>query len=158
VSTEDADPAVAAFFMVTIDEQRYSLGSFTACDGIGCEVVIEQREEGGNNAFVHQLPGRVKYSNVKLTRAVGPDTAKIANWFALLAANDSDTIDVKGRPTAHIVAMTAAGTPVWTWVLMGVVPVRWTGPSFSVDTAKVSLETLELAHHGFMKQNSPASR
>ena len=34
------------------------------------------------NAFVHQLPGRIKYTNVKLTRPVNADTAKIAAWFA----------------------------------------------------------------------------
>ena len=41
--------------------------------------------------------------------------------------------------------------PVHTWTLMGVVPVRWTGPSMSVDSAKVATETLELAHHGFLE-------
>ena len=34
------------------------------------------------NGFVHQLPGRIKYTNVKLTRPVNADTAKIAAWFA----------------------------------------------------------------------------
>ena len=34
------------------------------------------------NSFVHQLPGRIKYTNVKLTRPVNADTAKIATWFA----------------------------------------------------------------------------
>ncbi len=35
------------------------------------------------NSFVHQLPGRIKYTNVKLTRPVNADTAKIAAWFAV---------------------------------------------------------------------------
>ena len=44
--------------------------------------MIEQREEGGNNGFVWQLPTRIKYSNIKLSRPLGPDTAKVAKWFA----------------------------------------------------------------------------
>lgn len=139
------DPAVAVCFKVVVDGRH--LGAFTACDGIGCEVVVEQREEGGNNGFTHQLAGRIKYTNVKLTRPVDADTAKIAKWFASLNG-------VVKRTTATIEAMTADGTSVHTWQLTGVIPVRWTGPSLSVDSAKVATETLELAHHGFLEQGA----
>ena len=40
---------------------------------------------------------------------------------------------------------------MFTWTLTGVIPVRWTGPSLSVDSPKVATETLELAHHGFLE-------
>ena len=36
---------------------------------------MEQREEGGNNGFVWQLPTRMKYTNIKLSRPIGPDSA-----------------------------------------------------------------------------------
>jgi hypothetical protein len=36
------------------------------------------------------------------------------------------------------------------WSLVGVVPVRWTGPSLNFDTVKVATETLEVAHHGIL--------
>jgi phage tail-like protein len=135
-----ADPAITVCFSVEIE--RHQLGAFTGCEGLGCEVQIEQREEGGNNAFVHQLPGRVKYTNIKLTRPVNKDTHKVAAWFASMARGVE-------RTTARIVAMTAEGTPVMDWSLEGVVPVRWQGPSLNVDSPKVAIETLELAHHGF---------
>ncbi len=38
---------------------------------------------------------------------------------------------------------------VASWGLLGVIPVRWTGPSLNLDSPKVATETLELAHHGF---------
>ncbi|WP_034592523.1 phage tail protein [Hamadaea tsunoensis] len=139
------DPAVAVCFSVEVGS--HNLGAFTGCDGIGCEVVIEQHEEGGNNGFVHQLTGRMKYTNVKLTRAVDENSAKIAAWFASL----NGTVQ---RTSATIVARTADGKPVCSWSLVGVVPVRWTGPSMSVDSNKVATETLELAHHGFLQQGA----
>ena len=60
------EPAVSVCFAVTIDDMQ--LGTFNSCEGLGVEVVMEQREEGGNNGFVWQLPTRMKFSNVKLTR------------------------------------------------------------------------------------------
>jgi phage tail-like protein len=139
---EPADTAVSVYFEVRVD--GHELGAFTGCDGLGCEVTIEQREEGGVNSFVHQLPGRIKYTNVKLTRPVNADTAKIAAWFASMNGT------VK-RTQAQIIAKNHDAKPVFTWTLGGVIPVRWQGPSLSVDTAKVATETLELAHHGFLE-------
>jgi len=136
------DPAVAIAFRVHIE--GHDIGTFTGCEGLGVEVQIEQREEGGNNAFVHQLPGRLKYTNVKLTRTVGRDTAKIRSWFASMAT------DGLQRTTAHIAALGIDGQPVVEWDLTGVVPVRWSGPSMTADGGKVATETLELAHHGFL--------
>jgi phage tail-like protein len=118
------------------------MGAFTSCEGLGFEVTVLPYEEGGNHGFVHQLPGRIKYTNVKLTRAVTKDTAKIAEWVAKMAFTPE-------RTTASITAMTSTFQPVVRWGLLGVIPVRWTGPQLSVDSPKVATETLELAHHGF---------
>lgn len=133
--------AVSVFFLVKIDDN--DLGSFNSCDGLGVEVVLEQREEGGNNGFVWQLPTRVKYSNVKLTRPVGKDSAKLTAWLTSFAAGVQ-------RQTATISAMSADRAVVATWNLDGVIPVRWTGPSLNPDSPKVATETIELAHHGFL--------
>jgi phage tail-like protein len=143
MSTADpADTAVSVYFEVHID--GHDLGAFTGCEGLGCEVAVEQREEGGVNSFVHQLPGRIKYTNVKLTRPVTSDTAKIASWFASM--NGAIT-----RTHAEIIVKNNDATPVFSWNLQGVIPVRWQGPSLSVESAKVATETLELAHHGFLQ-------
>ena len=136
----DSDPGLSVCFAVMIDGN--DLGTFNSCEGLGCEVVIEQREEGGNNAFVWQLPSRLKYTNVKFTRPLGADTAKVANWFASMTAG------VKRR-TATIKVMSGDGKVVATWALDGVVPVRWSGPSLNLDSPKVATETVEIAHHGF---------
>jgi phage tail-like protein len=136
-----SDPGLSVCFAVKIDDN--DLGTFNSCEGLGCEVVIEQHEEGGNNAFVWQLPSRLKYSNVKFTRPLGADTTKVAKWFA------SMTGGVK-RLTATIQVMSGDGTVVATWALDGVVPVRWSGPSLNFDSPKVATETVEIAHHGFL--------
>ncbi len=54
------------------------------------------------------------------------------------------------RTSAQIVAPRPNGEAVATWTLRDVLPVKWSGPQLSVDSAKVATETLELAHHGFL--------
>lgn len=136
-----SDPAITVCFTVRIDGQ--DLGAFTQCDGLACEVAIEQREEGGNNLFIHQLPGRMKFTNIKLTRPINGDTEKVARWLAGM------TNEVK-RTNAEIAALNSEGKTVASWSFMGVIPVKWTGPQLSVDSPKVATESLELAHHGFL--------
>jgi phage tail-like protein len=144
---EYKDPAVSVCFQVEIDDK--DLGWFNSCDGLGCEVVIEQREEGGNNGFVWQLPTRVKYGNVKFTRAVGRDSAKLTAWLASFATGVE-------RHTATISAKSSDGEVVASWQLDGVIPVRWSGPQLSLDSPKVATETIELAHHGFLPPKAGA--
>lgn len=139
-TTTDPEPLATVCFSVNID--GIALGTFTSCDGLGVEVVLEQREEGGNNAFVWQLPTRLKYPNIKLSRALGKDSSKVAEWFAKVATG-------LGAGTGTIVARSADDQAVAHWNLTGVVPVRWTGPSFSLDSPKIAMETIEIAHHGF---------
>jgi phage tail-like protein len=137
-----SDPAVSMCFAVQVD--GHDLGLFASCEGLGCEIVLEQREEGGNNNFVHQLPVRIKYTNIKLTRPINADSAEVAKWLASMAG------DLK-RTSASVTAMTAEGQKIATWNLQGVIPVRWTGPTLNVETLKTATEQLELAHHGFLE-------
>jgi phage tail-like protein len=139
--TAEAIPAFGVRFKVQIDDVE--LGLFTDCEGLGCEVVLEQRNEGGNNGYVWQLPSRIKYPNVKLTRPLTKDTEKVARWIAGLAGGVR-------RCTAQITAMTTDGTTVARWGLLDVVPVKWNGPAFKSGSSDVLTETIEIAHHGFL--------
>ncbi|MGB3185591.1 MAG: phage tail protein [Ornithinimicrobium sp.] len=136
----DPDPPVTTCWGVDIGKTW--LGTFMSCEGLGLEVVLEQREEGGNNDFVWQIPTRIKYGNIKLSRPVCPETKNVIDWLSELM--------VKVEPqTATIRVMTDADVAVVAWSLKGVIPVRWTGPSLNADSPKVATETIELAHHGF---------
>ena len=127
-------------FGVEIDKNE--IGAFNSCDGLGCEVVIEQREEGGNNGFVWQLPTRVKYGITGLSRPVGRDSAKLTAWLASRHRRPAAHRHHHGpypeqRDRGHL-------------NLDGVIPVRWSGPQLNLDS-KVATETIELAHHGFLR-------
>ena len=136
-----SDPGLSVCFAVKIDDN--DLGTFNSCEGLGMEIVMEQREEGGNNTMVCQLPTRMKYTNVKLSRPIGKDSALLTTWFAVMMNGVTPS-------TMVISAMNLEKTVVAKWALNGVIPVRWTGPSLNLDSPKVATETLEVAHHGIM--------
>jgi phage tail-like protein len=136
-----ADTGVSLRFEVTIDGIK--LATFTSCEGIGAEYAVKDYEEGGENGFVHKLPGRMKYTPIKLTRAIDGDSAVLSGWFSSLA------VTVK-RQTASISVYDNNGERLAQWNLEGVYPSKYTGPSLTADGNQVAKETLELMHNGFM--------
>jgi phage tail-like protein len=141
--TTVTEPANSLRFDVAID--GLDLGSFTALDGLTAEYEVQTYAEGGENGFVHQLPGRLKYGNIKLTRPVDPQSKALGTWFGLLAKGVGTA-----RQTATVIAFNDNSEPVAEWTFVGVWPVRYTGPSFSTDDAKVATETFEFAHTGLL--------
>lgn len=143
------DPGSSFRFDVVVDTggSRTSLGSFTSCQGLAAEYEVLEYAEGGQNEFVHRIPGRVRYPNLVLTRALDTSSAAVAAWFRSQA-------DKVARTTAVVTAYGPGGEQVAAWSLRDVCPVRWTGPSFSTRGSEVAIETLELAHHGFDQEGS----
>ena len=139
--TRTDDPAISVLFHLSVD--ALSAGWWNSFEGLGMETAVEQREEGGNNLWVHQLPTRLKFTNVKLSRPINKDSQQIAVWFmSIVKACNRNT-------TASITAVDHHDNIIAEWNLRGVVPVRWSGPSFSIETPKMATETIEIAHHGF---------
>src|SRR5688572_26640856 len=91
------DPAISLYFRVNIDGK--DIGAFISCDGLSMEVKVEPVTEGGNNNFIWQLPGRISYTNIKLTRPIGPDSKLLAEWIAGMSSGYT-------RQTARISALT----------------------------------------------------
>lgn len=136
-----AERALGHRFRVTIDGQDF--GNWQKCDGLTIEYHIHEYSEGGENGYVHRLPGRVKFENIKLTRPIDEHTSLVTAWVA--------SQQVRVAPgTGQISVLDPAGAAVATWPLVGVYPVRWSGPSLDVDGNQNATETLEIAHNGFL--------
>jgi phage tail-like protein len=129
-------------FKVIIDGYG-SLGNWGKCEGLQVEYDVHQYKEGGQNGFVHKLPGRASYPTIKLTRPVDTEYALVAGWIASIQA-------VVKRQTAQGAILDAEGSVVTAWNLMDVYPVKWSGPTLDVGSNSVAMETLELAHNGFL--------
>jgi len=142
------DPAVTCRFRVEVDvdeQGQTDLGAFIECEGLSAEYEMKQIREGGENGFVHQLPGQLTFGEVRLSRPIDGSSAAVASWF-------SGMRDRVERTTARITALDPADDELATWTLVDVYPKRWAGPSLSAKGSDVAKETLVLVHHGFVTE------
>lgn len=116
-----------------------ALGTFSACTGLAAERETYAHAEGGQNAFVHTLIGRLRYPNVTLTGGVTDQTV-LLDWVVQAARKDV-TVIFYARP----------GVALRRFQLVGAVPVRWSGPSASAGADAVATERLEIAHRGLLR-------
>ena len=134
-------------FLFEVDGMQ--IGQFSEVSGLSVEVQVEQVEEGGENQFVHKLPGRMSWPNIKLKRGV----IQSDNLFAWLRESSGDGYAGKGnkleRRTGAITLLALDGTRLRAWNVVDAFAVRWTGPSFDASATGTATEELEIAHHGF---------
>jgi phage tail-like protein len=131
------DPALNVFYRVSIDG-LISLGTWTKVDGLAMEYQVTEYREGGVNGYMHKIVGPAKFTNLRLSRPVDVTSTLLMTWLM------SNQVAIKPQ-TMAVTAMTAAGDDITTWSLVGVVPVKWTGPSLDIMSNAVSTETLEVA-------------
>lgn len=134
-------PGLSVYFSVDID--GVDLGAWTTCSGLGIEIETEGRADSSLSFMMNQLSGRLKYTNLTLGRPVSQDSDKVMAWLTSFAQMPAPT-------SASVTAYDTSGAPIMSWQLIGVVPVKWTGPSFDAGQLSVATEQLEIAYQGFL--------
>jgi phage tail-like protein len=127
-------------FYVTFDKDIEAV--FTDASGLQIETEMLEHIEGGNNFFVHKLPGRTKISNVTLKSGMTV-SKKLFNWY-----RDITQGKIK-RKNMTIEVFDHNGKFVCKWEFRGVIPIKWVGPQLSAGANAMAIETLEFAHEGF---------
>lgn len=133
--------ALSHLFHVTLDWA--DIGLWTECSGLEVSYEVEDYVEGGQNFFVHKLPGRMNFTPITLKRPLDKDSGKLRKYVA------SVIIGSAARSTASITVYDADLEAVMSWNFIDVVPKSWKGPTFNVAEEKVALEEFVFEHHGF---------
>lgn len=137
----------SATFLFEVD--GLEIGQFMEVGGLEVSIETTTVVEGGQNSFVHQLPGRMKWPNIVLKRGVTQND----NLLAWLNRTSGEQFTANGnklaRSTAAITLMGPGGTRLRAWEFDGAFPIKWTGPRFAADSTNSATEELEIAHHGF---------
>jgi phage tail-like protein len=147
----DGQRVTGASFLVEVD--GVEIGRFMEVSGLELTIAVEEVTEGGENSYVHKLPGRMSWPNLVLKRGITQNDS-LLTWAnkssgEQFAAN-GNKLD---RSTAAITLVGAGGERLRAWNFDGAFPVKWTGPSFAVDSNEMAVEELEVAHHGFRARN-----
>ncbi len=133
------EPVLGYSFAVQVGDKIH--GWFTECSGLTVQREVKTQEEGGVNDFVHQLPGRLKQSNITLKNGLAGNA--LWEWFQ------------KGLYDAHVERLNVTiilyssdlKKKKW-WDIIDAYPIKWTGPTFDSSKSEAMVETLELVHHG----------
>jgi phage tail-like protein len=141
---EQIDSFTSLFFVVRISGSMDYLGTFSEVSGIGMELDVYTYEEGGANDFIWKLPKQVKYPNVVLKYGMTDDQT-LEKWITKYLREGKRALIEIGTKQ-HV-----GEEPTPRWTLHDAFPVKWTGPTFSASQNQVALETLEIAHHGFVE-------
>jgi phage tail-like protein len=125
------------------------IGTFTEVDGLQADVAVEDLEEGGQNQFVHRLPGRMTWPNITFKRGV-TDSDNLFSWLQESAGDEfSRNGNRLQRKSAAVTLISNKGERLRAWELTAAFPVRWRGPTFAASSNDLASEELEIAHHGF---------
>ena len=141
------EPQVASRFLFEVE--GVEIGVFKEVTGLQMTVDPVSVVEGGQNGFVHKLPGRMTWSNIIFKRGLMHGDA-LFDWVSETSgsgfAGKRNSLD---RQWAAITAINSWGIPLRDWTLRDAFPVRWKGPDFSIENRNSLDEELEITHHGF---------
>ena len=114
---------------------------FSEVSGLAIEMAVEEVEEGGNNGFVHRLPGRCKVSNLTLKRGMTRSN-EFLKWVLEVAQGKIVPRNLS------VILYDIEGKEFIRWNFSGAYPIKWMGPQCKSDDSATAIETLELAHKG----------
>jgi phage tail-like protein len=142
------DPPFVGKFKFTVG--KLEIGAFTEVSGLSVQIDVEELAEGGQNAYTHKLLGRMKWPNIVFKRGL----INSDDLFTWLLQFSGEGFNAKGNKiestTGAISVMDAKSeTPFRTWNLLGVKPVKWTGPRLAASSRDLAVEELEVCHCGF---------
>jgi phage tail-like protein len=128
-----------------ITQNSSFLGIFRGLTGLDVSFDVLEYREGGNNDFVHRLPGRMIYPNLTLSWGLVNDEA-LLQWF-MQTHTQAQTQEIT------LTLTTSAGgqsNNVRKFAFTDAFPVRWSGPQLQATAADPETwgETLEIAHSG----------
>jgi phage tail-like protein len=119
-------------------------GGFSDVSGIGTEMTVAEYRNGNEKEnHVRKVGGVHKASDVTCKRGI-VNSKDLWDWIA-----ETRVSGPAAQKTVTITLLDEAQSPVQTWVLRGVIPMKYTGPTLAgKGGGDVAMEELVLAAEG----------
>ncbi|MDP1684918.1 phage tail protein [Hydrogenophaga sp.] len=123
-------------------------GGFSDVSGIGTEVTVAEYRNGNDKEnHVRKVAGIHKVSDVTLKRGI-LNSKTLFDWIS-----QTRTQGPAAQRNVTITLLDEAHTPVQTWVLRGVIPMKYTGPTLAgkgggdvaMEEIALSAEAMEIS-------------
>jgi phage tail-like protein len=147
-------PFGAYFFTVDIDGENISY-PFKSCSGLKSESTVVELEEGGFNSTTRKLVGRTKYPNIVLKRGfVGAGTRLYKLRLKMMNDLPSGAAAEKGFKMPNrfsgVITQKGPNNSCAKWAFVNGWICKWEGPDFDATKNEISVESIEIAHEGFL--------
>ncbi len=140
---EKTDAYAATRFYVQIEGVHHAV--FTEVSGLQVETEVFEYREGGNNGYVHRLPGPIRVGNITLKHGL-VGSAELFSWYMRVVQGKFEPRNLS------VIVYDSEGKETARWNFVKAYPIRWVGPTLHGDTNDVAVETLELAHAGIQTE------
>lgn len=142
--TESLSVGMSHHYAVLIDNVKYHFGDWSRASGLSVTWQQVEHREGENGNDVVYLPGTTKYEPITLSRAAGPYSRMVQYWLSQTSRNPQPQ-------SGTIQLVNFVGMPMVQWRLSEFFPIGWSIESFDAGGGKPAIETLKLAHTGFLE-------
>jgi phage tail-like protein len=132
-------------YTVEFDSQEV-FGGFSDVSGLGTEITVAEYRNGNDpENHVRKIPGIHKVSDVTLKRGI-INSRTMWDWISLVRREG-----VGAQKQVSITLFDEARNPVQKWILQGVIPMKYTGPTFAAKGGTdVAMEELVLSAEGLL--------
>lgn len=135
------DPFPIYCFKVKLDLPGDASMYFKSVGGLKYETEVTDYQEGGQNQYTHRLAGATKWSNLVLKRGFSKSKGLI-EWREKWLNGTFQRIN------GEITQLDTELKAVCSWTFVKGWPCKWELTEFDASKSEISIETLEIAHHG----------
>jgi len=138
-------PPVAFHFSVSFDLPGVQDNDFRFREVSGLTMELDEyaHAEGGENRFIHRLPGRAKYPDLTLKRGMVSDSV-VTDWCREAVHN----LDISPT-TVWVSLLDEEHTPLRTYTFVHAWPKKWVVGDLNAESSAVAIESLDLAYQMF---------
>lgn len=124
---------------------------FQDVTGLSVDVDLDTYKEGGENRFVHRLPGRNKYADLVLKRGMTL-VSGVTAWCL-------DSIEnFNYQPTNMLISLLNEDhLPVSSWYITNAIPIKYSISEFNAEQGQVVIESMTLRYEYYKTLNLSAA-
>ncbi|WPU91365.1 phage tail protein [Mucilaginibacter sabulilitoris] len=124
---------------------------FQDVTGLTVDVDLDTYKEGGENRFVHRLPGRNRYSDLVLKRGMTL-VSGVTAWCL-------DSIEnFNYQPTNMLISLLNEDhLPVSSWYIANAIPIKYSISGFNAEQNQIVIESMTLRYEYYKTLNLSAA-